>query len=234
MKHPPKVVVVDWLNTVWETDLPYQSKYLACYLRKFMNSQHDMAWPSYSRMIAETGLSRATIAKYLTVLDEAGWIVRERGSPNQNTRYIVSFPQAISDLQSSLSSELGSSSGELGVVQEVNLGSSPAKHELNKVINNSNKQERGARDKFYMFSEWIPDKTTWEANCFRSGCNPDYTNHLFEFTNYWSSEQKPFTEDQWQGKLIASMKRNPGKTSNKPQNPRMTQQELEELQNELS
>lgn len=98
MKHPPKNIIVDWLNTIWLTDLPYQSKYLACYLRKFMNSQHDMAYPSYARIIHETGLSRMTVSRYLTVLEDEGWLVRDRGHKGKNTTYTVCFPSSITEV----------------------------------------------------------------------------------------------------------------------------------------
>lgn len=95
MNHPPKTVVVDWLNTIWETNLPYQSKYLACYLRKFMNAQHDMAYPSYARIIHETGLSRMTVSRYLKALEDEGWLVRDRGNVGKNTTYTACFPTSI-------------------------------------------------------------------------------------------------------------------------------------------
>ena len=66
-----------WLNAIWAADLPHQSKYLACYLRKFMNNMSASAWPSYKRIIDETGLSRMTVSRYMKILETEGWIIRQ-------------------------------------------------------------------------------------------------------------------------------------------------------------
>lgn len=129
--------VVDWLNCIWLTDLPSNAKFIACYLRKFMNSQKDIAYPSYARMIKETGLSRGCLAKYLALLESEGWIVRDK-TIGSNTTYIAVLPQILSDgLASSLNI----------LVHEMNYPSSPdgqvLVHEVdtNKQCNNQyNKQ----------------------------------------------------------------------------------------------
>jgi len=122
MKHPPKTVVVDWLNTIWETDLPYQSKYLACYLRKFMNSQHDMAYPSYARIIHETGLSRMTVSRYLERLEQEGWIARNRGHKGKNTEYTACFPASITErlVSEGVSTSITESKTSIREVHELN------------------------------------------------------------------------------------------------------------------
>lgn len=118
--------IVKWLELIWQSKLPPNAKYIAAYLRTFMNDKSDMAWPSYTRMEHETGLSRSTLSKYLTVLEEENWLTRERGSAKINTRYYANLPQKVSDeivknaLQGSSRGELGSSRGELGVVREAN------------------------------------------------------------------------------------------------------------------
>lgn len=127
MKYQPKTVVIDWLNTIWKTNLPYQCKYIACYLRSFMNSQQDIAWPSYARMVAETGLSKATIARYLTILENEKWIVRDRGCKGKNTTYTACFP-------TSLTQRLVSERDK--VVSHRDKGSLRERHELNNRINN--------------------------------------------------------------------------------------------------
>lgn len=135
--------IINWLNCIWLTDLPANSKYLACYLRKFMNSNHDMAWPSYARIIEETGLSRATVAKYLKILESEGWIKRESGNSTSNTVYYALLPEIISEevrglddriqskLKGSSSAKLRSTSAKQGVVREVNTNT-----QLNKQSNN--------------------------------------------------------------------------------------------------
>ncbi|AUR85674.1 helix-turn-helix domain protein [Vibrio phage 1.079.O._10N.286.45.E9] len=135
--------IINWLNCIWLTDLPANSKYLACYLRKFMNSNHDMAWPSYARIIEETGLSRATVAKYIKILESEGWINRQSGNSTTNTVYFAVLPKIINDevkefddriqahLKGSTSAKLRSTSAKQGVVREVNTNT-----QLNKQSNN--------------------------------------------------------------------------------------------------
>ena len=127
MDYPPKTVVIDWINTIWETDLPPYSKYLACYLRKFMNSKHDMAWPSYSRIIHETGLSRMTVSRYLGKLEQEGWIIRSRGRKGKNTEYTACFPSSITER---LANNSGSTSQVLSSTSQI-LSSTSQVHELN-------------------------------------------------------------------------------------------------------
>ena len=131
--------IINWMNCIWLTDLPSNSKYLACYLRKFMNDNQDMAWPSYARMIEETGLSRATVAKYLKLLEEEGWIQREREN-GENTTYIAKLPQALEqgvrNLDSSLTelvqqANYTSLTGELPLVQELNTNKQGNKQVIN-------------------------------------------------------------------------------------------------------
>lgn len=110
------VGIINWMNCIWLTDLPSNAKYLSCYLRKFMNDNQDMAWPSYVRMIEETGLSRATIAKYLKLLEDEGWIQREREN-GENTTYIAKLPKALELGVKNLDSSLGE------LVQQLNGGS---------------------------------------------------------------------------------------------------------------
>ncbi len=142
MQKPPRNIVVDWLNTIWTTELPPHSKYLACYLRKFMNAHNDMAYPGYERMESETGLSRATIAKYLEILEKEGWIARERGGRNKSTRYIAVFPKTLESKIKSLGDELYKGGKSLNhdikslADDEKSLG---AKQELNKRTKQENK-----------------------------------------------------------------------------------------------
>lgn len=107
--------VVNWLECVWLSNLPPNSKYLCAYLRTFMNSKSDMAWPSYSRIVHETGLSKSTVAKYLDVLESTGWIIRNRGSSLKNTTYIANLPESVRDrLISTNGIDFGSPSHGLG------------------------------------------------------------------------------------------------------------------------
>lgn len=152
--------IINWLNCIWLTDLPANSKYLACYLRKFMNSNHDMAWPSYARIIDETGLSRATVAKYLKVLESEGWIKRESGNSTSNTVYFAVLPEVISDeikeiddriqskLKGSSPAKLRSTPAKQGVVREANTNT-----QLNKQSNNQYTDISKADDHLFCISE---------------------------------------------------------------------------------
>lgn len=142
-KYPMKKAdsgIVNWMNCIWLTDLPANAKYLACYLRKYMNDNQDMAWPSYARMIEETGLSRQSIAKYLEVLEEEGWVMREREF-GKNTVYTAVLPKAImlgiKNFDSSLQELVrvateSSSSGELDLVPQANTNKQVNKQVINK------------------------------------------------------------------------------------------------------
>jgi hypothetical protein len=83
---------IQWRDAAVSSDLPPYAKYLVLYLTTFMNGGRDVAWPSQARIIAETGLSSATVNKYLGVLAEDGWLSRNRGGGRKNTRYTTSIP----------------------------------------------------------------------------------------------------------------------------------------------
>lgn len=118
----------NWIKLIHRSSLNPNAKYLAHYLSTFMNLHQDMAWPSYARIIAETGLARSTVSKYLDDLERKGWLIRHRGNSTKTTEYVVSIPEAaiasaVGSTSGELGStprELGSTSGELGVVRQAN------------------------------------------------------------------------------------------------------------------
>lgn len=110
----------NWVKLILDTDLPFQSKAIAMYLATFMNMDHHMAYPSYQRMMKELGVSKQTLYRYLDLLDSAGWITREKGSSNRNTRYFATLPTAIENVLGSSPQELRSSSQEPRVVPHRN------------------------------------------------------------------------------------------------------------------
>lgn len=144
-----KLSMINWMNCIWSNELPSQSKLIAAYLRSHMNDNHDIAWPSLSTIQARTGLARSTVVKYIDVLCDNGWLVRDLNSRNSTT-YIAVFPKVIQDgikvisnstpdelakLATSTCDELGSSRDELEVVRVAN----PNK-QSNKQSNNTNAQ----------------------------------------------------------------------------------------------
>lgn len=126
MKYPPKGVMgirhVDWVQFIITTELPAHCKWLAAYLATFMNSHKDIAYPSQARIVAETSLSKATVNRSLNLLEEEGWLGRERGGPTTTTRYFVKMPEEIEKqfekLGGSLTERLGWSQGETRVVSQ--------------------------------------------------------------------------------------------------------------------
>lgn len=157
MKHTPKLLPLDWMEAIWSTEIPSNSKLLACYLRSFMNAKSDMAWPSYSRIIAETGLKRSTVAKHFNILEEEGWIARNRGRKGKNTEYIATIPKKITNVMGSALNELGSapdelcsSPDELEVVHQTH-----SNKQVNKqVINNNNTVALFHSDETNIFEYW--------------------------------------------------------------------------------
>lgn len=107
MKHAPRNLVIDWQETILKTDLPHQAKYLALYLRTYMNAKQDVAWPSLSRIVGETGLSKSTVARYLNVLEAEGWIQREKGNSKRSTRYHAVLPGSVTQTLRSVTQTLG-------------------------------------------------------------------------------------------------------------------------------
>jgi len=160
------ISVIDWLNCIWKTDLPSNAKYVACYLRKFMNSNQDMAWPSYARMVDETNLSKGCIAKYLGVLQESGWLLRISGN-GYNTTYIAKLPKIIEDKVKEIDIKLnegvhllnrGCSSGEQVGVHLVNTNKQVNKPVSKQSLNAD--QAQLVHDGFhkYFWPQWTASK----------------------------------------------------------------------------
>ena len=95
MKHPPRNIVIDWLNTIWSTQLESNSKLVACNLRRYMNAQNDMAWPSVGRIAGECGLSENCVRKHIKILVSEGWLVAQGKSGLETNIYQAAYPPAI-------------------------------------------------------------------------------------------------------------------------------------------
>jgi DNA-binding MarR family transcriptional regulator len=129
-----KLSMINWMNCIWSTDLPSQSKLIAAYLRSHMNDHHDIAWPSLSTIQGKTNLSRSTVVKYIDILCEREWLTRDKQT-RTSTTYIASFPKSVENglkvisnstpdelakLATSTCDELGSTCDELALVRETN------------------------------------------------------------------------------------------------------------------
>ena len=136
----------NWVQLIKKADLPSNAKLLAFYLSTFMNAEHDIAWPSQSRISNETGLSEPTVRKWLQYLNENGWLVTRRkarvistGSQNyHHNEYLINIPeQRVNDLLSDMSR------GKNGSDQRVNESRAEGKQLTtnNNVNNNVNNKD---------------------------------------------------------------------------------------------
>jgi len=97
--------VIDWLELIWKTELPSNSKYVASYLRTYMNMKRDICWPSIGRISVETGLSEQTVRSHIKRLESESWleVVRTDGGHSGTTnRYkacVPDTPLAVAPLQ---------------------------------------------------------------------------------------------------------------------------------------
>jgi hypothetical protein len=100
VKHPPRNIVLDWINTIWTTNLPPSAKLVACCLRRYMNSQNDMAWPSIARVTGECGFkSSRTTQMHLKTLCDEGWLGKVGTSKHSTVIYQAQTPANIAPLQ---------------------------------------------------------------------------------------------------------------------------------------
>ena len=79
----------DWLNQIWASDMPPNTKYLACFLRRFLHGDSRTCWPSKTRMMSETGLTKRTIRTHLANLTNYGWIDIDQSNGGRNNRYTI-------------------------------------------------------------------------------------------------------------------------------------------------
>jgi DNA-binding transcriptional ArsR family regulator len=87
--------VIDWLELIWKTELPSNSKYVASYLRTYMNMKRDLCWPSVGRISRETGLSEQTVRAHIKKLEAAQWLEVDRsdgGHSGTTNRYKATVP----------------------------------------------------------------------------------------------------------------------------------------------
>ena len=92
--------IIDWLEAIWKTDLPSNSKYVAAYLRTYMNAKRDLCWPSVGRISKETGLSEQTVRTHIKHLETAEWLIVTRtkgGHSGTTNRYLANIPDWFMD-----------------------------------------------------------------------------------------------------------------------------------------
>ena len=69
-------------------DLKANTKILLLILLSYENKEEGFAYPSHSRLIKETGLSKVTLLKCLDELEEKGYIKRVKAKGGNNKYYI--------------------------------------------------------------------------------------------------------------------------------------------------
>tara|TARA_R110000787_G_scaffold59374_2_gene134621 strand:+ start:801 stop:1532 length:732 start_codon:yes stop_codon:yes gene_type:complete len=133
-------LVIDWTECIWQAELPSNAKLLACYLRKFMNSDRDFCWPGQKRIARETGLTKPTVIKYTKVLQDSGFLSVQGSTNGIDTNvYHITLPtdieiEGVKEFNRSVKDVNQGSKGALpGGVKELN----PNK-QLNKQPNKQN------------------------------------------------------------------------------------------------
>ena len=140
------VTCFNWIKMVQKSKLGAYEKSVAHYLSTYMNQNQDVAWPSQSRMFTEMSIGKSTLNRALNQRELKGWLVRERGSPTKNTRYLINVPSDAIELAigGSPTQALGGSPTQ-GLVPDRDEGSTtqglgvvPQRDTNNKVITKNN------------------------------------------------------------------------------------------------
>lgn len=74
-------------------NLKANAKILLLVILSYENKEDGFAYPSHSRLIKETGLSKATLLKCLNELEEKNYIKRVKAKGDNNRYYINSSPK---------------------------------------------------------------------------------------------------------------------------------------------
>ena len=90
MKYPPKIVVINWLSTVWNADLPSKAKLVASNLH--MNMDVLAESPSVNTIARQCSISESTARRALQLLCREGWLINNGQSPVMTNRYSLSLP----------------------------------------------------------------------------------------------------------------------------------------------
>lgn len=84
-----------WLDEIWQSELPSNAKLLSAYFRKFLHNNKKTCYPSKSRMIKETGLTKKTIVKHIDILVSSGWLHLDKSKGGRCNRYTITLPAGI-------------------------------------------------------------------------------------------------------------------------------------------
>lgn len=82
-----------WRSAILRSDLPSNAKLVGLALSCHMSEMGDSCFPGLDLQTAETSLARATLVKYLQVLEDRRFLFRQRGGGKGNpTRYTAVIP----------------------------------------------------------------------------------------------------------------------------------------------
>lgn len=100
----------NWINwriaVIRHRGLSSGAKGIALYLNTFMNDRHDFAFPTISTICGEMNMSNKTAIKYLTELESAGMLVKERRYGKSIIYHAAIAPEISREAVDSLSSSV--------------------------------------------------------------------------------------------------------------------------------
>jgi hypothetical protein len=145
---------INWTEIVLDDpDLPFHSKALALFLSTYMNSSHDMAYPSVSTIRGRMGLgSNSTAIKYLGVLEDSGYLKTERRYGNSKIYTAIIPPNHPSITPPVVLHEMDNSITPRGltVLHEVEPNKQENKQE-NKQVGKNSRFSRPSLDELKLF-----------------------------------------------------------------------------------
>lgn len=88
---------INYGEVIWSSDLKSLTKLVGLFLSRCANGDAEVAWPSQARIASETGMSERSVRNHLDILEDGGWILRDRGGLSVGgevniTRYILDIP----------------------------------------------------------------------------------------------------------------------------------------------
>jgi hypothetical protein len=83
-----------WRSAICDSDLPPTARHVALTLSLHMSERGDSCFPPLTQQQAETGLSRSAVCDNLKLIEEAGYLRREKGAKGRATRYFATAPDS--------------------------------------------------------------------------------------------------------------------------------------------
>lgn len=93
-----------WRSAIVDSGLPPTSRHVALTLSLHMNERGGSCFPSLETLTEETGLSKASVVTHLKVLEDCGWLTKEKGGGRRkdgrgiSSTYTATIPELSSTL----------------------------------------------------------------------------------------------------------------------------------------